>query len=302
MSNFKYYNLKIKLKSEQLGSCPDKASIWDAHILQKIKKQLKELNKTKKKISKADDKVIGAENSLTPDKEKKEILGIIYAVEEQLGSKTSGLEELSYEELMAHAKTVEQEWSELLSNGEAKSATVFMRNKEGRPVISTHMLLGNLKEISRNMANNSKMKNENEEEAKKKQYFKSKVSIGELFAQDVKAVEDFVPASNDIVRKENGERDLLERPLLKEVMGKKESCIAISERLPEGTEYEMTLRVRADSPVLCMDGDHEVLWHLLDHGKSCGLGPWRGSGQKGAYYFQLTNLPDYVEKKPEGWN
>jgi hypothetical protein len=83
-------------------------------------------------------------------------------------------------------------------------------------------------------------------------------------------------------------------------MGKKEAVIAVSEQLPEGTEFGCILRVRKGSAIT-----ENALRKLLDLGKNQGLGANRGSGNMGAYRFKLEKLINYEEKAPkgfEGWD
>jgi hypothetical protein len=307
MSNFKYFKLDLKLKTEQFGTCPDKASVIDAHLIKVAMKEIKKINKNKKKLTKLEDKYVGADVTLTDEKQKQELIGVINNMGQSLGTITPELDlnDMTYEELLDHSKLMEAEWEKQVSEGKQKSATIFMKDENGWPKISTHMIVGNLKEIARNMTNNSLEVIELEragkkDEARECKYFKSKTSIGEMFAQDCKVVEDYAKPSMDILRKEDGSADLFERPVTTEGPSGKKTCLVASERVPAGAEYTVTLRVRSDSPLMDIDKDITVLEHLFDHGKSCGLGAWRGSGQRGAYFYNLEFLPDYVEPKPEG--
>ena len=326
MKNFRYFKLDLKLKTEELGTCPDKASIMDEHLIKRTMKEIKKINKSKKKLTIAEDKVVGGDKTMTPDKVKMDLIGLINNMEQALGTITESVDllDMTYEELLDHSKLLEAEWEKQIAEGNQKSATIFMKDSTGWPQISTHMIVGNLKEIARNKTNNSLTVSTLEAEGKKDEAlkakcFKSKTSIGELFAQDCKVVEDYARASLDIMRKPigetltkrqkadkeagrevKGEPDYLERPVTTDGPSGKKTCIVVSERVPAGTEYSMTLRVRADSPLMEEKDGVTVLEVLFDHGKSCGLGAWRGSGQKGAYFYKLEELLDYVEPKPEG--
>lgn len=278
--NFDYYRVDFKLLRPMLGTATE-TSIYSEHILQKAKKEIAKANKLRGKVSKALEKYKGDEIS-----EKKEVMELqaVLRAYQQLTGNTADMP-ASIEGILALAEEVEEEFNEMVKSGEQRKATVFLKGEDGWPIISTHMILGNLKEILRTIVNNGD-----------KEVIKSKVAVGELMTLDVKAVEPFMRPSNDIVRDEKGERVIIERPIRFSRMGKEETAIALSEQLPEGTTFGSTLRVRKGSPV-----DESFLKKLFDLGKNCGLGAHRGSGNMGGYVFKLQSLPDYKEVFEDGW-
>lgn len=314
-ANFDYYELQIKLIREMLGTCSE-ASVWDEHVIQKAKKQIKAANVLGKKIAKSLEKYQGVE--ISENKELAELQSILRAFKEKLGD-TSEMP-TTPEELAEEIKRVEEDFAEAIKKGDARKATVFMRDKNGHPMISTHMLLGNIKEILKVIVNSGN-----------KDFIKSKVAVGEALALDVKSIEEFVKPNQDIIRKlvprtvlkpkmlegkpvlkEDGTPemvstneevwmpDLCERIIRFERMGKVETAIALSEQLPVGTEFSFTLRVRKGSAL-----NEDVLRMIFDMGKNDGLGAFRGSGNKGAYVFKLKKMEDYVEKvmfSEDGWS
>lgn len=281
MSNFAYYRIEFKLLSCMLGT-GTQASIWNQHVQEKAKKEIAKLNKTTKRLSAASLKYGGTE--ISADKEIEEIKGCIRATEEVLGKK--GDLPVTMPDLLAYANELAVEFAESIKAGEAMKATVFMRNADGFPVISTHMILGNLKENLKIMVNNSKGE----------KIYKSKAGVGEVLALDVKAVDEFMVPSMNVVRGEDGKPVYLERPIrFQDGFGGQMTAISMSEQLPVGTEFQTVLRVRAGSLI------EDMLPLLLDMGKSNGLGAWRGSGGKGSYCYKLKELKDYEEKLPDGW-
>lgn len=280
MSAFKYYRLQLKLLTEQLGTCTE-ASIYSKHVQEKAKKELAEANRLTKKLSKSVEKYKGVEFS--ENKEIAELKGIINAFMSRTGVKHDLPDDVS--ELLEVAKKVKAEWDELCAV-DGGVPTVFMRDETGHPMISSHMILGNIKENLRIITNNGD-----------KDIAKSKVSVGEMGALDIKVIEGFMRPSQDVVKDGNGKPFLLERPIRFERMGKVETAISRSEMLPVGTEYSCTLRIRESSPLNNID----VLKKLLDYGKNNGLGQWRGSGNKGAYAYKLDAI-DYKETLPDGWS
>jgi hypothetical protein len=285
---WEYYRVDFKITREFLGTCSE-ASIMAEHVLKKAQKEIKKANKLSGAVSKAAEKWKGEE--LSDDKMVKELQGIITTFAE-LSGKIIDPMPYDIDDLLELAERTEQEYYSLIGKNEQK-ATVFMRETKSDgstwPIISTHMILGNLKENARNITNNGD-----------KSIFPSKVSIGEIMSLDVKPVEQFMKPSHDIVRKENGERDLLERPIRFNRMGKDITAISTSERLPVGTEFGCVLRVRKRSGMT-----EEALRFLFELGKNNGFGSWRGSGNMGAYRFKLEKLQNYKEPVPpgfEGWS
>jgi hypothetical protein len=280
-SYYVYKKLRILLISEMLGTCSE-SSIWDTHVLKKAQKEIKKANRIGEKFTKANAKYKGSEE-ISEEKQIAELTGILRAYQEMIGKRDPIPETL--DEILVFGKSLQEDLEEVLNKDQEKT-TVFMLDESGWPIISTHMILGNLKENLRIITNNT------DKEARG--IIKSKVAVGELMALDVKPIEQFVKASKDLARDENGKPAICERPISFEVMGKRTTAIARSQTLPEGTEFEMHLRIRAGSPVL------EVLETLLAYGRNNGLGAWRGSGGKGAYRYILEDADESVDPAPAG--
>ena len=280
MDNYDYYKLELRLFREMLGTCPD-ASIYDAHVLKKTQKLIEEANRLVNKTRKAYEKFKGVE--LPPEKIVQELQGIIRRYQEIVGSRVDIPDDADL--LLSYAEKLNLDFEQKFEEGEAKKATCFMRDKTGWPVISSHMILGNLKENLRVIVNNGD-----------KDVMKSKVAAGDVMTLDVKVVEEFIKPSKDIVRDDEGKPKLLERPIRFDIMGKTTSAIAMSEVLPVDTEFTCHLRVRKGSPITL-----EFLRKLLDFGKNNGVGQWHGSGNKGAYFFRLEPSSNPVAP-PKGWS
>lgn len=285
---FVYLNLELKLLSEQLGTC-SAASVYAEHVLKTAQKEIKKANRLSGKVSKALQKYKGTD-PIPEMKEVKELQGIIRSYQEVLGK----AEELpnDIQELLDYSQRCEEEFEALVKEGKEQKPTIFMKDEDGWPMISTHMIVGNLKENAKIMANNDTAA------SKEAKVFKSKVSVQEMLALDIKPVEYLIRPSNDIARDEDGKPAICERIIKFERMGKTETAIALSETVPPGTEYKVHLRVRANSPFA--SNDFALLRLLLDLGKNNGIGQWRGSGSKGQYMFKLTKL-DKDPPKPKGY-
>ena len=275
--HFKYYRVEFKLATEMLGTIPG-ASIYHKHVITKAKKEIAKVNKLSGKIAKSLAKY--QDVNFSEHKEIEEIKGCIRGFSQLTGKPVDIPSDITIEDLLLLAEEAEEEYKLIAGKSEEQLPTRFLRDEDGWPMISTHMVLGNLKENLKICVNNGD-----------KSILTSKVSVGEVGALDVKAIEMFMRPSNDI------SPEICERPIKSDNMGKVMVAIARSEMLPVGTEFGCTLRIRSTS-VFAVE---ENLKKCLDMGKNNGLGAWRGSGNKGAYWFKLTPLPDYVETTPEGW-
>lgn len=304
--NFDYYEVFFKLRTPMLGTATD-ASIWKVHIIEKAKKEIKKANRLGTRINKTLDKYVKAE--ISEKKETQELQGIIKVFCELLGKPDDIATNIT--DLLLQAKELEEEFNEQIKKHEQVKATIFLRNRKGMPIIGTHMILGNLKENLRIMINNGD-----------KSILKSKVSVGETMALDVKPVQNFMTPNMDILRglsdeemcelpipgkgcyvNDNSGRILLERPIVFDRKGVRETAIALSEVLPEGAEFGCVLRVRkSNDKELVAPINEDALRTLFDHGKSNGFGTWRGSGNMGSYVYKLEKLENYKEPVPEGWN
>jgi len=267
-----------------LGTCPE-VSIYAVHVLEKTKKLIKEADRLGKKVTKALLKYQGVE--IPVEKELADLHSILRTYMALSGE----IQELpnNIQDTLVLAEQIEEKFNEMVANQEISRATVFARNKDGKPGISPHLLLGNIRDILKACLNGGD-----------KSIFKYKTSCNEAMALDVKWVEDFMPASNEIMMKDD-KRLLCERPLRYTTpQGLTQSCIAQSEQFDKGTEFQVTLRVRKGSVMDSL----ENLEKVLTLGKNMGLGAWRSSNNRGSYTYKISHLPDYIETwagKEDGW-
>jgi len=279
---FVFKKVNYKFLTEVLGTCTE-IELYNEHVLKKAQKEIAKANKLQGKIVKSLEKYKGVE--ITDQKEFEELKAVLRAYQERVGKREPLPDNI--QDLLAYSKEVSEEYESLLAKGDTQKSTVFMRNEAGHAILSTHMFIGNFKENLKSIVNNSE---------KGTFAIKSKVSTGEIMSTDVKVVEDFVTPSQDIVRKPNGDPDILERPIRFDRMGKTMTAIAMSEYLPAGSEVNFTLRIRAGSPFL------DVLPELLEMGKLNGIGQWRGSGKKGIFMYKIEDCQDPGhEWQKDGW-
>lgn len=280
--SYSYYRVDFRLLTEMLGTCTT-ASIYSAHVLSQAKKKISEANRLAKKVSKSLDKYRGEQ--ISERKEIADLKAVIRSYMQIIGEIIDLPDTIP--ELLELAEKLDADFEAAIEAGEASRCTTFMVDENGWPIISSHMVLGNLKENLRITVNNGD-----------KSILKSKISVSETSALDIKWVEPYMKPNKDILRKENGEASLLERSLRFDRMGKVCTTIALSQQLPIGTEFGTWLRIRKGSPFDSL----EVLSALLDLGKNNGLGAWRGSGNKGAYCYKIKKEDNFQETLPKGWN
>ena len=296
---FDYYKVEFKLTSPMLAT-GTQASIYQKHILEKAKKQIAKANKLSTKVAKSLEKYLGSE--ISEKKELMELQSLVRSFCQLIGKQVDIPNDL--EQLLALNVELEEEFAQKLKDKEATDSTVFLKDEDGFPRISTHMILGNLKENLRISVLNGDTT-----------VFKHKSKMSSTMALDVKSIAPFMTPSNDILRAESEDqipladkgrnvydrldkshtkRVLLERPLLFDGMHGRETAIAMSEQLEAGTKFETVLRVREGSVIT-----EEVLKKILSYGKSNGLGAWRGSGNMGAYKFKLKKLKGFTEPEDD---
>ena len=281
-AGYTYYKAAYKLISEMIATCPP-PDIWNKFVVANAKKEMKKANSLSGKIAKSLQKYKGSE--ITEKKEIAELKGIIRNYQQM----TENFDPLpdTVEELLEFAQKLQEDFDKNTAEDSNRGITVFMRGEDGHPIISSHMILGNLKENLRIMTNNGD-----------KSIATSKVSVNEMMAADVKCVEFFLRSSQDVDRDAKGNPRICERTLIKPNMGGgKDSVIARSETLPKGTVFEFTLRVRTTSPLNSI----KVLSYLMEKGRNNGLGAWRGSGNRGAFVYKLDVAPNFVETFEDGW-
>lgn len=300
-NNWVYFRVGYRLITPMLSTVPE-GDVMKEHLIEKAKKMAEKANRLDQRITKLLDKYKGT--TIPDSKEVKELQANIRSFGELTGRNPEEVLPNNMDDLLPIAEQVSDDYRALVASGEEVRGTMFLKMNAGEiraelgndalsedipddqlwPVISTHMLLGNFKENARIVTNNGEP------------MFQSKVSVGEIFALDVKATTEFMVPSKDIVRNQNGDRELLERIVRFNDKGTVKTAICVSEQLPKHTEFGCILRVRRTTTVSDQD-----LEDLLDYGKNNGLGSWRGSGHMGAYIYQFEELPDYQETWPEGW-
>lgn len=288
MSNvFDYWDFKLKLIQPCLGAQAS-ANIMSEFVNEKNKKLIAQANSSEKKLLKSLKKYKG--DQISQEKEIEELTALLRQRQQLIDIHEPIPTTVA--EIVEYSKSLEERVAEYLENQDSEEvhkATVFLRDEKGMPAISTHIILGQLKSILSNVTNNSS--------DKESRIFKSKVAIGEALSMDFKFVETLVSFDKDIMKNEDGTRNLLIRPIRFMRMGQSVTAIAASEQVPAGATTSMTFRIRKDSPL----NDEETLKYLFEHSKNIGIGSYRNSNMYGAYVFQLKKLENFKEDFGD-WN
>jgi hypothetical protein len=280
---WKYYLVEYKVFTELVSTCSS-GSIWSAHILAKAKKEISKINKLAERVQK-----LGIKHEISQSKEVLELQAILRGYQELIGRMDSLPSTLA--ELVALAKELDEEFQEEYSG--AGRPTIFMKDTTGMPILSSHMVLGNLKEILRDF-----------KESEQHHFINSsKIGCDRMMAVDIKPVERFLllykdakyETRIDIDRNEDGTPKISERPLRYNDKGIEKSCIAMSETIQANLFLKTTFRCRNGSNI----AEQENIERILECGKNLGLGAWRGSGNRGAYRYKITPLTDYFEGPDE---
>lgn len=306
---FNYYKVEFKLTAPMLGTATQ-TSIYYQHVITKAQKEIEKANKLGDKITKALAKFKGTE-PIAPEKELAEMQAVLRTFCALVGKPLEVPNDITA--ILEMSKVLEEEFREKIKTLDTVDATVFLRGADGLPIISTHMILGNIKSNVKTVTASGG--------GQLSDLLKSKTAVAETLALDIKFVEDFMKTSEDIVRCVNGKvkyngivqtidtegdlqeqlpaprgrhildkagRVLLERPLVKW----DGTTIACSEQLSPGVTFGCTIRVREGS----VFDNETVLRQLFELGKSQGFGAWRGSGTMGSYKYKLEALPDFMEE------
>ena len=275
---FVYYRFRLHFTTKVLGTSSGDVSIWNQHIVQKAKKLIKEANASRKRLSKELAKYKGSEFS--DEKTILELQGIIRRQQQILGQAYIVPDNVN--EILELGQSLQTEIEEKLAERDSARITGFLRDADGHAIMSSHMLIGNLKENLTSMVNLTE-----KDTGGIRSYVKSKINVGEILTNDVRPVSEFMKPDQDIMRKEDGTPFIFERPIRfqNREHGGQEVSIAQSEALPEGTEVEVFLRIRKESVIL------NILEALLNLGKNNGIGQNRRSGF-GAYLYNLKEVKE----------
>ena len=190
----------------------------------------------------------------------------IVLIEEALGSLPG--DEKVYESFIASnapdAKTREEEIAESSQQEVVdKGTTIFLKDGEGHPYLWDYQIKGFFKEAMKAMAEVKDSK------CAQIKAYKKKID-NNVFVYPRK-----IP-----VFKQNGEQltkddfGICQRPLRAQTAQGERTALAISETIPEGSYFRITIKVLGDNKVLT-----EALKECLDYGELKGLLQWRNSGK-----------------------
>lgn len=273
------YHVVIECLNSLLGSCPADPSIYSMHLQNKHNKLIDQI---KKKASK--EKTTLTYNGAEPIPQEK----FDRELELLIGSLERSLRRSFTDDEKALLIAGDKSFVQSIFNKETQdfgNATVFLKDENDHPVISSHMILGFLKSAgivvcrATPKAGKRKALDENGEELGSGTMYSSQATTTMLLNQHVKILPELLRASRDIERDDSGMPKLYERPLQAKTPLGPRSCLAASEVLPKGTQFEFDIWI--------LGGDNVITQKHLEEAFSImpfkGLGAWRCSGNHGGF-------------------
>lgn len=274
------YHVRIKLISDCLGSNPKSPNIFKEFLIDKRNELVDKYEKALKK-SKQHDAVNyeGQERISGAD----ELEGIFKSIENELGRK------LAQEEKDALLGPDSEEFMlELLGESTDTKSTIFLKDEQGLPYLSGHVIKGFLKAATEALCKLKPAKNG--------------AFLGSM-AASAKYINTFMVCSDvyffddsgkrqDIKRNADGEAEYLSRPLRAKTAKGDRIALASSEVIAEDSigEFVLTLLGGDKSPITLDD-----LQECFNYGVFQGLGSWRGSGSYGM--FELLEIKEVKTHK-----
>ena len=256
MIKFNNYKLKIRLLRSMLGTNPSNPNVMDTHILDRQRKLIAE----KSNINKAVNKYLDAK-TISEEQGKAELEKLRLRIETVLGEPLTDDE---FNEMVEGKFKKFTDLKETLSELDEKGITCFFRDSKGWPVISSHMILGFMKAAADAYTKTQKPKNGT--------VLRSSSYTCSIINQHVGMVEQFLPASQDVIKDEEGKPKYYQRSLRAMTAQGPRISLAKSEELAAGTEFEFTLKV--------LDGSALTEKHIktiFSYGQLKGLGQFRNS-------------------------
>jgi len=273
MVMFEKYDVVLEMLSPILGSCPAKADIYKQHIIESANKQIKELSK---KIPKGQsvNKYQG-EKEISKEKEDNEISAIFKNIEGLIAR------QLSQEEKELILKGDYDALDEIIEEASNKTSTIFLKDKDGLPFLSGHVIKGFLKNAAEQITRTREKKNGLflGSATASIAYLNNYVGIGtnvEFFFNGKKC---------DIDKDLHGNTVYLERPLRAKTAKGERVSLASSEIISNLCDIKFQLRILKGAPIPI-----EQLFGLFEFGEISGLSQWRNSSLYGNIRLKSYSL------------
>lgn len=264
---FDRYKVKITLNREMLGTNPLDPNILDKHVIERQRKLIADKSSTNTTINKYLDQL-----QITDETKETEIQALMDKLENMLGYSLNESQRKLI--LKGELEKLKETFSEL----ELKATTVFLWDKsKNLPCIKDHMIYGFLKASGEAWSRTH-------ETREKGKVLHSASYTQSIINQHVRCEELLITASNDVKKDENGKPLYNCRSLRAQTPQGPRITLTKSEALPEGTEFNFTLKVMKGSPL-----KEETLRKLFDYGQMTGLGQWRNAGN-GTFSYTLDKV------------
>lgn len=287
---YKRIKVTLELLKQQLGTNPVELDVMDKHILDRQRKLIAEQSN----INKAINKYLKAKQ-ISVEKGEAELIALARMIEELMGR---DLEPEEYEGLKLGKFKTFEDLKETMMELEKKGITCFFRDAEGRPCIGNHMILGYLKAAAERLCRNTP--------AKKGAVLSSLTHTVSMINQYVSVEPDFIPASLDLVRDEEGKPKYLQRSLRAKTAQGPRISLAKSELLPAGTRFDFELEIegrRVEEKGKLIDNfaiEPKHLYEMFKAGRGKGLGQWRNVGNGKFEIIKMEVMPTEVLEDKEG--
>ena len=256
--------LRIKLlnKTSVLGSCPSDPNTYQTYLIDKHNEIIKNLEKYAKESGYPGQEEISEATS------NSEISSVFYSIESAIGRHLTDEEK---EELLRGGK----EGKALLKSfGESISkSTIFLKDEQGLPYLSPHVLKGYLKKAATAICKLRTMKKSTFLWSERHSIY----LINYYFKPSPVVFEDEKGNRLDIRRKEDGKPEYLSRPL--------------RAKTPLGERVALASSEVVDAPIMAFDltiSDYcdvslKDIKELFNFGEFHGIGQWANSGTYGIF-------------------
>ena len=268
------YHVKIRLITDCLGSTPKSPNIFKEFLIDKQNELVEKYSTSLKKSKCIEALNFEGQNKIDA---ANELEGIFKSIENELGRKLAPSEK---ETLLGQDS--EDFMLELLGEATDTKSTIFLKDSNGLPYLSGHVIKGFLKAATEALCKLKPAKNG--------------VFLGSM-AASAKYINTFLVCSDvyffdeegkrQDIKRNNGEAEYCSRPLRAKTAKGDRIALASSEVIAENSvgEFVLTLLGGDKSPISLKD-----LKECFEYGMFQGLGGWRGSGSYGM--FELIDIKE----------
>lgn len=258
------YEMELTFLRNVLATNPSDPNVLDTHILDRQRKLILEKQGINTQINKYLEAL-----PIAKEKGEEEVNRLIERLQDLTGYTFN--EEERADAIAGKLSSLKETLKEL----DIKGTTVFFWDKAtNHPCIGDHMIYGYLKAAGEAICQASGTR-------ERGVVLQSINKTHSIINQHIRCSEQFIPFDKDIIRREDGTPQYLQRSLRAMTAKGPRISLAKSEQVPAGAKVRFTLNVMDGSPMT-----KENLCRLFDHGVFFGLGQWRSSGW-GTFIYEL---------------